>query len=101
MSPLKLICHGDLPDWKAATTITPRIRFVTKQMRVELVANAIRSLAPQMVHLQDDLEAPQMQLRLPSSPVQRGNLLGRIFFGIQQCCHHHQRLGCESLSETR
>jgi len=47
--------------------------IVAKQMRPELVANALGRLASQVVHLQDRLEAPQMQLRLPSSAIQQSN----------------------------
>ena len=69
--PLKLISHGDCARLKSGRRHHATNEIVTEQMHVELVANTLRRFASQMVHLQNDLEAPQMQLRLPSPPVSR------------------------------
>ena len=68
-------------------------QIVADQMHVEFVANAFGSLAPQMVHLQDDLDTFQVEFRLPPAAVQQSDLLGRILLGVQQRRHHDKRAG--------
>ena len=52
--------------------------IVGRQMHVKLVANSVRRLAAEVVHLQHDLETSQVELGLPTSSVELGNLRGWI-----------------------
>jgi hypothetical protein len=59
-------------------------QIVGHQMHLKFVARSMRRLATQMVHLQDDLEAPQIQLRLPTTTIQSRDLLDGVFLGVSQ-----------------
>ena len=61
-------------------------------MDIKFITGTMRRETAQMVHVHDALEASQIELRLPTLPVETGQLLLGTFVGIQQRSDHNHHL---------
>ena len=71
-------------------------QVVSQHMRPNLLPNELGSFAAQDVHLQGDLDRPEIKFIVPSLAIQQRQILCGGLFGIEQCRHDDNDLGPES-----
>ena len=94
--PLKLICPGWNLRFEGRQRHHATDQIVRQEVHGKLVPHTVRRLAAQVIHLQHDFETPQVELGLPTTTVELGDLVGRIRIGVDERRHDHQRLGAEA-----
>ena len=95
-APLKLTCQGfgaglNCGDGRRATD-----QIVRQQVHPDFGSHAMRRLAAQVIHLERDLDAPQIELGRPAPPIELSDVISRVTGRTDQGGHDDQTLRAEA-----